>query len=261
MKPIITVGETTTPDGSKFTLHQHDGDFFLRLNGIQLMSSTWTLSERLLADYACPEPAPIKIKRVLIGGLGLGFSLKRVLELVGDNAEVVVAELLPEVIRWNREILGGLNGPLMDDPRVTIYEGDVYDCIRLSADGSDAKWDAILLDTDNGPTSLVQPQNHRIYGRGGFSMIWNSLCPGARVAFWAAAVEPGFERKLRREGFVPESYSIKAHERAKKPIHWIYAGFRPVHTGEGKTAETAPAKSAPVPAVAKAPRKAKKRWY
>ncbi|MDP4849705.1 MAG: hypothetical protein NWQ95_05085 [Verrucomicrobiales bacterium] len=70
MKPIITVGETTTPDGSKFTLHRHDGDYFLRLNGTQLMSSTWTLSERLLADYACPERAPIKVKRVLIGGLG-----------------------------------------------------------------------------------------------------------------------------------------------------------------------------------------------
>lgn len=259
MKPIITLGETKTPDGSRFTLHQHDGDFFLRLDGTQLMSSTWTLSERLLADYACPEKAPIKIRRVLIGGLGLGFSLKRVLELVGDDAEVVVAELLPEVIRWNRELLGDLNGHLMDDPRVTIHEGDVYDCIRRAADGTDDKWDAILLDTDNGPTSLVQPQNHRIYGRSGFAMIRDSLSPGARVAFWAAAVEPGFERKLRRDGFVTEGYSIKAHERAKKPIHWIYVGLRPVHTGEGKA--TGPAPATPAPAVLKAARKPKKRWY
>ncbi len=268
MKPIITVGETTTPDGSKFTLHQHDGDFFLRLNGTQLMSSTWTLSERLLADYACPERGPIKVKRVLIGGLGLGFSLQRVLELVGDDAEVVVAELLPEVIRWNREILADLNGHLMDDPRVTIYEGDVYDCIQGAADGSEEKWAAILLDTDNGPTSLVQPQNHRIYGRSGFSMIWNALHPGGTVAFWAAAVEPGFERKLRREGFAAGNHSIKAHERAKKPIHWIYVGTRPVHTGEGKAAgagaatKAAPVKSAgPAPAAVKAARKPKRRWY
>lgn len=259
MKPIITIGETKTPDGSRFTLHQHDGDFFLRLDGTQLMSSTWTLSERLLADHACPEKAPIKIRRVLIGGLGLGFSLKRVLELVGDDAEVVVAELLPEVIRWNRELLGDLNGHLMDDPRVTIHEGDVYDCIRRAADGTEEKWDAILLDTDNGPTSLVQPQNHRIYGRGGFAMIRDSLSPGARVAFWAATIEPGFERKLRRDGFVTESHSIKAHERAKKPIHWIYVGFRPVHTGEGKAAEPVPV--TPAPAVVKAARKPKKRWY
>ena len=262
MKPIITVGETTTPDGSKFTLHRHDGDYFLRLNGTQLMSSTWTLSERLLADYACPERAPIKVKRVIIGGLGLGFSLKRVLELVDDGAEVVVAELLPEVIRWNREILADLNGLLMDDPRVTIYEGDVYDCIREAAEGSAEKWDAILLDTDNGPTSLVQPQNHRIYGRSGFAMIWDSLRPGGTVAFWAAAVEPGFERKLRRDGFVPGNYSIKAHERAKKPIHWIYAGTRPVHTGESKGDEAVPVKpvTAAVAAV-KAARKPKRRWY
>ncbi|HQZ30127.1 MAG: spermine synthase [Verrucomicrobiales bacterium] len=259
MKPITTVGETITPDGSKFTLHEHDGDFFLRLNGIQLMSSIWTLSERLLADYACPANAPIPMRRVLIGGLGLGFSLKRVLELVGEGAEVVVAELLPEVVRWNREILPGLNGNLLEDPRVVIHEGDVYDCIRGAADGEIPKWDAILLDTDNGPTSLVQPQNHRMYGRSGFSMIFQALAPGGRVSFWAAAVEPGFERKLRRDGFSAAAHSIKAHERAKKPIHWIYVGQRPVHTGTTGVALEAPAVAEVVP-VKKA-RKPKRRWY
>jgi hypothetical protein len=114
----------------------------------------------------------------------------------------------------------------------------------------------------------VQPQNHRIYGRSGFSMIWNALHPGGTVAFWAAAVEPGFERKLRREGFAAGNHSIKAHERAKKPIHWIYIGTRPVHTGEGKAAgagaatKAAPVKSAgPAPAAVKAARKPKRRWY
>ena len=91
-------------------------------------------------------------------------------------------------------------------------------------------------------------------------MIWGSLSPGGRVAFWAAAVEPGFERKLRRDGFVTESYSIKAHERAKKPVHWIYVGQRPVHTGEGKSIDVA-APVTPTPAVVKAARKPKKRWY
>lgn len=271
MKPIITVGETTTPDGSKFTLHQHDGDYFLRLNGTQLMSSTWTLSERLLADHACPERAPITVKRVLIGGLGLGFSLKRVLELVGDEAEVVVAELLPEVVRWNREILADLNGRLLDDPRTILYEGDVYDCIRRAAEGTEKKWDAILLDTDNGPTSLVQPQNRRIYGRSGFAMIWDSLSPGGTVAFWAATVEAGLERRLRRDGFLTANHSIKAHERAKKPIHRIYTGTRPVHTGDGGTDQAAPARpdksatsatsGASTRGDGKAVRKPKKRWY
>jgi len=228
MKPTVTLGEVRTPDGSKFSLHEHDGDFFLKLDGTQLMSSTWTLSERVLADLACPDKIANLAGRVLIGGLGLGFSLQRVLELSGPAAEVVVAELLPEVVAWNREYLHDLNGHLLDDPRVSIYEGDVYDCIRRAADGKGEKWDAILLDTDNGPTSLVQLQNRRLYGKGGFTMIRESLRPGGRVAFWAAGEEPGFEKRLQRDGFFTERHAIKAHERAKKAIHRVYVGTRPL---------------------------------
>ena len=227
MKPIITLGETTTPDGSKFTLQTHDGDFFLRLNGLQLMSSISTLSERVLADVACPDKIANLAGRVLIGGLGLGFSLKRVLELSGTAAEVVVAELLPEVVAWNREFLEDLNGHLLDDPRVDVYVGDVYDCIRRAADGKDEKWDAILLDTDNGPTALVQPQTHRLYGRNGSAMIMDSLRPGGRVAFWAATEEAGFEKRLKRDGFITERHAIKAHDRGKKAIHRVYVGVKP----------------------------------
>lgn len=227
MKPTVTLAETRTPDGSKFSLHEHDGDFFLKMNGLQLMSSTWTLSERLLADHACPNGEAADSARVLIGGMGLGYSLKRVLELVGDNGDAVVAELLPEVVQWNREFLYEVNGKLMDDPRSTIFQGDVYDCIREAAEGKQKKWDAILLDTDNGPTSLVQPQNKRMYGKKGFAMIRDSLAPGGRVAFWAAAEEPGFEKRLKRDGFVKtERHVIKAHERAKKAIHRVYVGQR-----------------------------------
>lgn len=227
MKPTTTLGETHTPDGSKFSLHEHDGDFFLKLNGDQLMSSTWTLSERLLADYACPKGEKAEHARVLVGGMGLGYSLKRSLELVGKNGDVVVAELLPEVVQWNRDFLYEENGKLMDDPRTTMYVGDVYDAIREAASGKRKKWDAILLDTDNGPTSLVQPQNKRIYGKQGFAMIRESLAPGGRVAFWAATEEPGFEKRLKRDGFIKtERYMIKAHERAKKPVHRVYVGQR-----------------------------------
>lgn len=230
MKPVQNLAETRTPDGSKFSLHEHDGDFFLKLNGLQLMSTTATLSERLLADHACAEDAAagrLAPKRVLIGGLGLGYSLKRVLEIVGPGADVVVAELLPEVVRWNREFLEEVNGHLLDDPRVTIYEGDVFECIRQAADGDIPLWDAILLDTDNGPTSLVQPQNRQIYDRGGFASIWHSLSPGGRVAFWAATREQGFEGRLRRDGFLTEWHAIQAHERAKRAAHRVYVGERP----------------------------------
>ncbi|MCB1064379.1 MAG: spermine synthase [Verrucomicrobiae bacterium] len=247
MKPVNNLAETRTPDGSRFSLHEHDGEFFLKLNGLQLMSTTSTLSERLLADYACPEdPASglLAPKRVLIGGLGLGYSMKRVLELVGPGADVVVAELLPEVVKWNREFLEHINGHLIDDPRVTIFQGDVYECIRQAADGEIPTWDAILLDTDNGPTSLVQPQNHQIYGRKGTAAIWHSLTPGGRAAFWAATREPAFESRLRRDGFRTEWHAAQAHERAKRAAHRVYVGERPIDA----TGDRAPARFAPPPA-------------
>lgn len=227
MIPTKNLGVTHTPDGSRFSLHEHDGDYSLKINGEQLMTSNWTLSERLLADYGCPGKPPVKAKRVLIGGLGLGYSMKRVIELVGPDAEVVVAELLPEVIQWNRDHLMEVNGHLMDDPRVTIFQGDVYEQILRAAHGKDEKWDAILMDTDNGPTALIQPQNRQMYDRNGSRLIYDSLSPGSRVAFWAAGEEPGFEKRLRKFGFRTERYAIKAHERAKKPIHRVYVGIKP----------------------------------
>lgn len=250
MKPVKNLAETRTPDGSKFSLHEHDGDFFLKLNGLQLMSTTATLSERLLADHACvedPTQGRLAPKRVLIGGLGLGYSLKRVLKLVEPDAEVVVAELLPEVVRWNREFLQDVNGHLLDDPRVTIFEGDVFECIRQAADGEIPPWDAMLLDTDNGPTSLVQPQNRQIYDRNGFATIWHALSPGGRAAFWAATREQGLESRLRRDGFRTEWYAIQAHERAKRAAHRVYVGERPfdsenVRAPRRRTAEPEPRK-------------------
>jgi spermidine synthase len=120
-----------------------------------------------------------------------------------------------------------VNGRLMDDPRVTIFQGDVYEQILRAGRGKDEKWDAILMDTDNGPTALIQPQNRQMYDRNGSRLIFDSLSPGSRVAFWAAGEEPGFEKRLRKFGFETERYAIKAHERAKKPIHRVYVGIKP----------------------------------
>ena len=222
MKPFRNLAETRTLDGSRFSLHEHDGEYFLKLNGRQLMGSNSTVSELLLADLACP-PHPRREKpRVLIGGLGLGFSLRRVLELTGPKATVEVAELLPEVVAWNREFLDGLNGRLLDDPRVEIFTGDVFDCINKGA----SRYDAILLDVDNGPTSFVQRQNARLYKRNGVDLIWRSLKPGGRVAFWSAEREPAFQSSLERAGFRVDEVPAKAHERAKRAAHRIYVGLR-----------------------------------
>ena len=221
MIPFRNLAETRTPDGSRLTLHEHDGDYFIKLDGRQLMSSTSTTSELLLADRACQYLTRESEARVLIGGLGLGFSLKRVLEMVGKRAVVQVAELIPDVVDWNRELLAPVNGRLLNDPRVEVVVGDVFSLLRKGP-----PYDAILLDVDNGPTSFVQSKNRRIYNRRGLGVIMNALKHGGRVAFWSAEPEPAFRESLRRAGFEAEEYPAKAHERAKRFAHMIYVGER-----------------------------------
>jgi len=219
LKPFRTLAETRTPDGSRFTLHEHDGEYFLKLNGRQLMSTTATTSEELLAELPCRRLSGHATPAVLIGGLGLGYSLRRVLEIVGPDAAVHVAELLPEVVTWNCEFLRTVNGKLLDDPRVKIFPRDVFDVLLQAPKPS---YDAILLDVDNAPTSFVQKKNSRIYGSRGFGLIARSLREGGEVAFWSAAPEPGFMESLKRHGFKPSAYPAKAHERAKRDAHMIY---------------------------------------
>jgi len=212
------------PDGSRLSLHEHDGEYFMKLNSRQLMSSTSTTSELMLADKACLQLARSEGRRVLIGGLGLGFSLKRVLELIGKGGVVHVAELLPEVVTWNRNLLGAVNGSLLKDKRVEVFVADVFAVIRR---GAKNPYDAILLDVDNGPTSFVQKKNSRIYDWRGLKLIFNALKAGGRVAFWSAEPEPEFCGALRRAGFTTEEYPAKAHERAKRFAHMIYVGECP----------------------------------
>lgn len=223
MIPFRNLAEARTPDGSRLTLHEHDGDYFIKLDGRQLMSSTSTASELLLSDLACDHLTRHREPRILIGGLGLGFSLQRVLEMLGDGAVVDVAELVPEVITWNRELLDAVNGRLLADPRVNIIVADVFAVLRGAKHGS---YNAILLDVDNGPTSFVQTKNARIYKRRGLDLIRNTLAPSGRVAFWSADAEPAFLETLRRSGFAASEYPAKANERAKRFAHRIYVGER-----------------------------------
>ena len=205
------------------------------------MSTTATTSELLLAQLPCARLASQPRARVLIGGLGLGFSLRRVLELVGQGATVQVAELLPEVVAWNREFLRAVNGALLEDPRVKVLVGDVFDIIRRAGP---AAYDAILLDVDNGPTSFVQPKNARLYDRHGFGLIRRTLRPGGKVAFWSACAEPAFVRNLARAGFTTEAVPAKPHDRARRAAHVIYVASR--ICGEG----IAPTKKEGNPAAA-----------
>ncbi len=225
MKPFRTLAETRTPDGSRLTLHEHDGEYFMKLNGRQLMSTSSTASELLLAQEACVDLSHAGNPRVLIGGLGLGFSLRRVLELVGPRAHVQVAELLDEVVTWNRDFLREVNGSLLDDARVEVLVADVFAIIRRSGN---APYNAILLDVDNGPTSFVQPKNSRLYSRRGLGLIFRGLKPGGRAAFWSAVDEPKFPRRLARAGLDVEIFAAKPHDRARQSPHRIYVATRPV---------------------------------
>ena len=187
------------------------------------MSTTSTTSELLLAQLPCEDLRTRPNVCVLIGGLGLGYSLRRVIELVGPDARVEVAELLPEVVAWNREFLGAVNGSLLNDPRVKVLTRDVFEIIRSAPN---ARYDAILLDVDNGPTSFVQAKNSRLYNRRGLDLIQRKLKPGGKVAFWSACEEPAFIQTLSYAGFRAEAFPAKAHERAKREAHVIYVGER-----------------------------------
>ncbi len=221
MKPTTNVAETHAPDGAHFRLIEHDGDYYLYMNDRQVMSTRLTLSERMLADIGCDFRPTRKKARVLVGGLGLGFSLRRALELVGPEAQVEVAELLPEVVRWNTELMKGYNDDILQDDRTKILVADVHDCIRKAAEGG-PKYDTILLDVDDGPSSLLQPQNSQLYQSEGLSLLKQALTPNGRIAFWAVERDPRLFRSLKKARFWAEEYPAAKHERAKRKEHYIY---------------------------------------
>ncbi len=225
MKPTTTVAETTAPDGEPFRLLEHDGQFILYMGQREVMSTLRTYSERLLADIGCEFENPRKKARILIGGLGLGFSLRRALELTGPGAEVVVAELLPEIVRWNHQCLDGLNDDILADPRTTILEGDVYSVIHYAAEKG-PRFDVILLDVDDGPGALIQPQNAQLYARNGLDELKRALTPGGRAAIWAAGPEPKLLKHLGQTGFRTKEIPCAKHERAKQKYHRIYLAAR-----------------------------------
>jgi spermidine synthase len=222
MKPFQTLAQTQSPDGSRITLHLHDGEYYIKHNGRQLMSTIATVSELLLADHGCRHLRTQGAPRILIGGLGLGFTLRRVLEKVGPEAVVHVSELLPEVVAWNRELLRGVNGALLEDPRVSVLEEDVFKVLRRSK-GEDA-YDSILLDTDHTPSSWVQATNVRLYERNGFNHVSRALRPDGLVAYWSAGDEPDFVQRLSRAGFRVQTFEAKAYPTAKRAAHRIYVG-------------------------------------
>jgi spermidine synthase len=218
MKPHVKLAEATTPDGKRLTLHQHDGRFSLRVDSKELMHSAATASELQLGQLAAPRMAAVPAARVLIGGLGLGFTLQSVLGGAGAGTVVEVAELIPEVVDWNRTHLADLNGALLTDPRVQVVIDNVCSVLGRAT----AIYDVILLDIDNGPTAMVQAGNARLYDKRGIQRIAGALKPGGRAAIWSARPDPAFEDRLKAAGLSVERVSAKLYATAKRDTYTIY---------------------------------------
>ena len=187
-------------------LYRQDEDFILRVRGTDLMSSRVHGSEELLAELALDRLPGSGSARVLVGGLGMGFTLARVLDLVGTEAWVDVVELVPKVVAWNREWLGELNGHPLRDPRVMVLEGDVAQHIR----DANSSYDTILLDVDNGPEGLTRNANDWLYDHHGLTTAGDALRPGGVLAIWSAAYHPWFSDRLRAAGFEVLEQSVRA---------------------------------------------------
>lgn len=220
MKPTTTLATSTTPDGSHLVLQTHDDQFFLKIDNVTLMSTVASLSEQEMAVLACGDMKTSG--RVLIGGLGFGFTLAKVIDLVPKGTQVDVAELLSEIIEWNREHLQSVNGKLLGHPGVTIHQKDVLRLIQENP----STYHAILLDVDNSPDALVQNDNSSLYDRGGLQQVKAALTKKGRVVFWSANTDKAFEKRMEKVFRNVQSVPMKAYPKAKRPTHTLFIGER-----------------------------------
>jgi spermidine synthase len=204
--------------GSELRLYRRGEEFVIRANRVELMNSRVHGSEEQLAELALAELGERPDVRVLIGGLGMGFTLARALALLGAGARVEVSELAPAVVRWNRQLLGHLAGHPLGDVRVTVLEADVAQVI----DAARAEWAAILLDVDNGHVGLTCRANDRLYARGGLASIRRALRDGGVLGVWSARSDPQFTVRLRDSGFhVTEARTRARRSKGARRTIWI----------------------------------------
>lgn len=220
MKPWQLLGEARTPDGKAMTLTRRGNEYVIHADGKSLMSSRMHGSEEALAAFACrglgSRPAP----RVLVGGLGMGFTLRATLDLLPPDASVVVAELVPAVVAWNRGPLGPLAGHPLADRRVRVEVGDVAVLLRASR----AAFDAVLLDVDNGPRAFTTRDNAALYDDRGLAVIRGALASDGTLAVWSAWDDRKFEHRLRHAGFEVELERVRGRLRKGGPHHTIFVG-------------------------------------
>jgi spermidine synthase len=216
VKTTSELDRARAPGGAELILYEHDGTYTIRVNGLELMSSRAHGSEERMAELAVRPGA----RRVLVGGLGLGYTARAVLDRVGAEARVIVAEVVPAVVAWNRTHLAHLAGRPLDDARVTVVEEDVGRVVRAARE----RFDAILLDVDNGPQALTRPGNQSLYAETGLQTAKAALSRGGVLAVWSADRDEAFLRRLRKVGFTAESHDVPARGVGGGPKHTIFIG-------------------------------------
>lgn len=216
------LGTAQVPGGEELRLYAHGRDFMIVLGHNELMSTRLRYSEESLATMTLDRLQWPDEARLLIGGYGMGFTLRKALAALGPKGHCTVAELVPEIIEWARGPMAELTAGCLDDPRVTLRMDDVADAILLAPE----PLDAILLDVDNGPDGLVRPENNRIYSRQGLHAARQALRPGGVLAIWSAAPDPKFTRRLGDVGLDVEEVEVRARVDAsgkgKGPRHTIW---------------------------------------
>ena len=220
MKPTILLGTAKIPnDGGELKLTQHDGDFAIQLSGVhgELMASRRHSSEDALAELACAHLAGVESARVLVGGMGMGFTLAAALNTLSASAEVVVAELVPEIIEWNKGPLGECADRPLEDSRTRVYIGDVAELFIMRR----PDYDAILLDVDNGPEAFTHDDNSNLYSLESLREIRDTLRPRGMLAVWSAWYDSRFSQKLKKVGFKVDHKTVRAHK-GKGSKHTIY---------------------------------------
>ena len=218
MKPWITVGEALSPDGTRLELVEHDGEYIIRADDLPLMSTRMHFSEIELARLVCNKLRPGA--KVMIGGLGLGYTLRAALDLIPKDGKAVQVELVPEVIEWNKGPLAQFAEHPLDDKRTELVQNDVSKVIKNARN----EYDSIMLDVDNGPSPLVSERNAWLYTDHGLGAIRSALKNGGRVAIWSADDEPRFIPRMKRNGFRAETHHIQAHKGKGGIRHVIFAG-------------------------------------
>ena len=220
MKPVELLGRTTTPDGSDMTLIRRGHELIILADGKPLMSSRMHGSEEALATFGCERARLLEEPCVLVGGLGMGYTLRATLDLLPKDATVIIAELLPAIVEWNKEFLGELAGHPLKDRRVKIALGDVAVTLRERAN----RFDAVLLDVDNGPIAFAQATNSALYGEAGLKAARSALRENGVYAVWSAWDDVKFQHRLRHNGFAPETHRVRGRLKKGGPFHTIFIG-------------------------------------